>query len=374
MFKHLKPEVRDGFHLTVGSIGSQTFHQTFEDCSLYLDRLLYCLDDPCLDPNNGPESSNDFLIVIGVHPTHVYYCKNCQIILPWKLYNYIKKGLFLKPPNKGRLDPNFESKEAMVLSLIYVIFKLFGICFYRRISAEYLFLQYRSDSIFREALCAFVLFSVQTLKQNHHEWTPNICKFGDVIRYQRADLSPFGMAANTLTRFLHMFSVHSRKIRGIKVSSEIAKRIHNVERLSAFFGNYRVDGPEARWLDGYFLGNLKTLARWQRITRNHLGKMLDFWIDSVCGLPSLFRTGHPYLLDDPYRWQREALLRAVECQWKPCCKENRYHKNNSNGKFKKCGHCKVARYCSVRCQKLDWNRGDHKQICFHLTRSMKDCD
>ena len=369
-FDTWSPSAVDGFHQMYGRITSWhgTKHHTLNDCIHYLERLLYCLDDPNLNLDKEADADNDFLIVIKMPPTHTYLCKNCQIVLPCKLYSYIKRREFLRPPNGGRLDPHFESKEAMLLSLIYVISKLFGVCLYRRISAHYLFEQYRSDSEFREALCAFAIFAIDKIMENHQNWIrPRIFPFGiNVIgKHLTADLSPFGMAAGAFSRFLYLFTVHSGKMRGIKAPSNIQKRVESLEMISEFLCKRmrRVqiyDEFSGVWME------------WQLQTRRHLSQIISCFLNSVRGLQSpLYRTGF-HLIEDPYAWKRGALLRAVTCQWKLCDKENRYHTNKDVGKFKKCGSCKSVRYCSIRCQKLDWNRGCHKQICLYLTRSMMD--
>ena len=50
----------------------------------------------------------------------------------------------------------------------------------------------------------------------------------------------------------------------------------------------------------------------------------------------------------------------LECQWKYCKKTKKSTKKRD---WKKCKGCKMARYCCKRHQKLDWNKGKHKQIC-----------
>ena len=53
---------------------------------------------------------------------------------------------------------------------------------------------------------------------------------------------------------------------------------------------------------------------------------------------------------------------SIKWQWKYC--DNEYYMDEGMAKkLKKCENCKYSRYCSSRCQKLDWNRGLHKLIC-----------
>eukprot|EP01084_Bolivina_argentea_P187063 322301_1 len=54
----------------------------------------------------------------------------------------------------------------------------------------------------------------------------------------------------------------------------------------------------------------------------------------------------------------------VECQWRNCC--NKKMEIVSNGNWGKCSKCKLVRYCSKHCQKLDWKLGYHKKLCFGL--------
>eukprot|EP01084_Bolivina_argentea_P038370 70939_1 len=51
---------------------------------------------------------------------------------------------------------------------------------------------------------------------------------------------------------------------------------------------------------------------------------------------------------------------AMQCQNMKC---NRIRKNE---KFKKCKLCRVARYCSKKCQKYNWNKQNHKLHCRKL--------
>ena len=54
-------------------------------------------------------------------------------------------------------------------------------------------------------------------------------------------------------------------------------------------------------------------------------------------------------------------LESIECSWKYCRKNN--FKENKY-KFRKCKGC-YCRYCNRKCQKLDWNKGCHKEICLY---------
>eukprot|EP01084_Bolivina_argentea_P051391 94530_1 len=57
----------------------------------------------------------------------------------------------------------------------------------------------------------------------------------------------------------------------------------------------------------------------------------------------------------------------VECQWRKCEKRKVDMKQKCSVKmWKKCKGCKVVRYCSKHCQKLDWNKGSHKEVCKKL--------
>lgn len=42
-------------------------------------------------------------------------------------------------------------------------------------------------------------------------------------------------------------------------------------------------------------------------------------------------------------------------------------------KMKKCSDCKVARYCSVKCQQNDWKQ-DHREKCSKEYTTVRDCD
>eukprot|EP01084_Bolivina_argentea_P054102 99235_1 len=51
----------------------------------------------------------------------------------------------------------------------------------------------------------------------------------------------------------------------------------------------------------------------------------------------------------------------MKCHWNLCAK-----KRKNVVKLYKCKKCQVSRYCSKRCQKLDWKKGYHKLLCTKL--------
>eukprot|EP01084_Bolivina_argentea_P032000 59203_1 len=48
----------------------------------------------------------------------------------------------------------------------------------------------------------------------------------------------------------------------------------------------------------------------------------------------------------------------MQCHWRFCAKRRKHVK-----KLYKCVKCRVSRYCSKKCQKLDWKNGCHKILC-----------
>ena len=73
---------------------------------------------------------------------------------------------------------------------------------------------------------------------------------------------------------------------------------------------------------------------------------------------------------------------SVKCSNKKCSKEYlkyKYGKQyklkqiifnkkkfNKKNKWYKCKGCKINYYCSGKCQKIDWSRGKHREICNKL--------
>lgn len=41
----------------------------------------------------------------------------------------------------------------------------------------------------------------------------------------------------------------------------------------------------------------------------------------------------------------------------------------STPQYRRCGRCKMMNYCSRRCQKVDWNKFNHKSICFEYGKT-----
>lgn len=62
--------------------------------------------------------------------------------------------------------------------------------------------------------------------------------------------------------------------------------------------------------------------------------------------------------------ERDLLARWVALG--ECCSPLCQHRGNEATRTKKCGRCRVARYCSLECQKMDWK--EHKAVCRHLQK------
>ena len=58
-----------------------------------------------------------------------------------------------------------------------------------------------------------------------------------------------------------------------------------------------------------------------------------------------------------------ALVNTIPCGWTGCKRQA----NHSGGNIKKCGHCKMAFYCSRKCQKKAWKRF-HRHRCSQLCK------
>lgn len=56
----------------------------------------------------------------------------------------------------------------------------------------------------------------------------------------------------------------------------------------------------------------------------------------------------------------------TQCQNIKCSKRRK-----NTDKFYKCRKCKVIRYCSKKCQKIDWNMYNHKSICKKIRKIKK---
>eukprot|EP01083_Nonionella_stella_P058385 152910_1 len=53
------------------------------------------------------------------------------------------------------------------------------------------------------------------------------------------------------------------------------------------------------------------------------------------------------------------------CEWLYCANTKKGQRMK-NSKWYKCAKCMIIYYCSKHCQKLDWNKGHHKQICVRV--------
>ena len=43
--------------------------------------------------------------------------------------------------------------------------------------------------------------------------------------------------------------------------------------------------------------------------------------------------------------------------------------NLASTKMKWCKKCKIVRYCSKKCQKIDWKRNNHKRLCKKIRKN-----
>ena len=71
------------------------------------------------------------------------------------------------------------------------------------------------------------------------------------------------------------------------------------------------------------------------------------------------------------------ILKTIHCGYnnkRHSILRNKYHQrikcgnlfcnqNNKHNEWKKCARCKVIYYCSKKCQKYDWNKLKHRNIC-----------
>ena len=57
----------------------------------------------------------------------------------------------------------------------------------------------------------------------------------------------------------------------------------------------------------------------------------------------------------------------MRCGYREC----HVRRRENGGKLYKCKKCRVIRYCSKHCQKLDWNQNDHKKCCKKFNKMRK---
>ena len=67
-----------------------------------------------------------------------------------------------------------------------------------------------------------------------------------------------------------------------------------------------------------------------------------------------------------YRSVEKIVNRIGEIKWMQyICSNGKCRKTRNDCVLMKCDKCRVARYCSRRCQKYDWIK-NHKQLCHKL--------
>ena len=276
-------------------------------------------------------------------------CKNCQIILCVYLAQFMRTYFsFLL----SEIKPFNFLKEATIFNrimMIYMVSKLLFYCFSSWHTATYFitddrFIPFKSKlTIFN-----FINYALGEIAQFHYGMTPN----------DRTDAIIFRVTCQAIKDLLKVFMKLYPRLKktgwfGLIIEVGKGKNLQisrDTKRGSKFCINHfrkqllKMNAKNHLWTHQYVINKLiERLVIYNEIIQGNDDKVLN----------GKYRR---YL---KMRKKDKCMrLEAIECQWKYCKKRNR-----NKGKFRKCKGCRLCRYCSKTCQKLDWNKGCHKQIC-----------
>jgi hypothetical protein len=130
-----------------------------------------------------------------------------------------------------------------------------------------------------------------------------------------------------------------------------------------------------------------------QLTKEHQAEVAEAhsWRCVECNLPAKFlvhqpcsymdRKDDPLIVDlaTPVCSTNPKCIQVVEVEKQkmgiqmmngPICEYCGFIANAEGGTLKRCGRCKVARYCSSECQVADWP--DHKKACRHGAATHKN--
>eukprot|EP01084_Bolivina_argentea_P170494 295430_1 len=344
-------------------------HSSFKQCNNYIHNLLKCAFI-------GLQKT---ITQKDVHPTNIcctfhqsiffdntLKCKNCIIILSIKLSQLIVEhfGSSSKQIN-GTYYPNIKKfYQASIFSRmisIYVFSKLLN----HSLSSFHTAGFWLSDQQYtplraKHALLSFINVAAAVICTFHQTMAEN--DRGDAIIFRVVSDSFNDLLRTFLKRYNRI--KHSEWLNGMKTTVVGMKSAEDELR-------YRIDktcaylrGQDMKQILNEKAVTLKNVI-WKYV---HYDKELLFERDafyySLCFEEMYLDEHESFAIFTKMAKHSKLKLKSVECQWKPCHKKNDYKKNGR--KFKKCKGCKLVRYCGTKCQKFDWNKGYHNQMCKHI--------
>eukprot|EP01084_Bolivina_argentea_P049850 91680_1 len=131
----------------------------------------------------------------------------------------------------------------------------------------------------------------------------------------------------------------------------------------------------------------------QRVLTSNCHRLKQRYVFAMHEIVNEFRIPNKHIVSDEIEGMQEQ-VRIAKASWIHCnCKKCKtkclisskdkikqlkdlafeelfQHNGNRNGKFKLCGGCNLVYYCSRKCQKYDWNKGNHKALCLSFRRFM----
>ena len=118
-----------------------------------------------------------------------------------------------------------------------------------------------------------------------------------------------------------------------------------------------------------YLSRLNTAA-----ARSFRQPFHDQRVDHVVTVRELMMLRHPGLAAKMQAWYSSLGKQVWSLKWKEmqCISVGCRNRRKVMKKFYKCRKCKTARYCSKRCQKLDWNHHGHREICRKLCKMRRN--
>lgn len=341
-----------GCHLSVKPFINRMYdHMKLGECLEYIDELLQCAligfnrDVIPRDVFSGTRGRKFYRETATPIPDS-FSCKNCDIMLCYRLNQFLEWQL-----HENRLMNQFQGSNPLfaISAFVYVVAKLLTVSLRLRHTAAFWTMRtFRTMHIM-----AFVNLALNTFT------TFNKDQYGVPIADTQLNMSSFvALCCNQFIVFMNLLSAHCKKAKdsvtrkGIDISFAA---MHKKAVLSV--GRAMTDWYQHK---EFFI---KQYGR--EIYYNFIGCMRLY--ESIVLDKGFLSVGfYRYFMS--IQSQQELTLKPIRCQWKHCRKiekltvEDGCHIASGEVVLRKCSGCHLARYCSKRCQKHDWNLY-HRLVC-----------
>eukprot|EP01084_Bolivina_argentea_P077082 139757_1 len=293
-------------------------------------------------------------------------CKNCQLVLCKSVSVHAARYL-----NSG--VPFSERTQFAKMVFVYIYGTLFSYCFSHAHTASFIL----SDKSHVITLLEFIAFGLTELCKFHREskidekWDAIIFKitFDAFTNCFILILKHWSKGNYLLRKYIRTQDeiTHALFLATSEIINHFINQLHNCNRDIYLLKKCNDRNENLKVIDSKLI--LPLITFWQLLHHNkcrfgewsYNSKLHQYLLlKHKDGLKHFININCKYtkINEKKLKWK------YVTCQWYKCNNSKiNLIKRNKTKKWKKCSGCLLARYCSKKCQKLDWNKGFHKRLC-----------